>query len=289
VIEVGLGGRLDATNVLTPELTICTDISFDHVEILGRSLKKIAGEKAGIIKKNVPHLIGMLPREAEKVMREKCRKMKAPLTKLTKNDFTNYPERFTLDFTSPQFSFKRLKPALIGTHQLTNAALALKALAILNSKGLVLKKSAIVRGMRTTDWPGRFQIIKRPNRPTYVLDVCHNAGGAEAFVASYKRRFPKHRPAIIIGLVKRKDHQTMFDSFWDIARRYMLVNMKTHRSVSPREMVETIDFKGIPFWRCKDLDSAIKQLLPDIDNDDIVAVIGSHYLVGEFLQKHGKS
>lgn len=274
--------------MLRPDLTVCTDISFDHVEILGRSIKKIAGEKAGIIKNGVPHLIGMLPRDAEKVMREKCKKVGTTMQKLTPNDFTSYPERFALDFRSPQFSFTRLKPALIGTHQLTNAALALKALSLLKAQGLALQKKAVVNGIRKVDWAGRFQVIKPKGMPTFVLDVCHNAGGAEAFVASYKRRFPKHRPPIIIGLVKRKDHQTMFDTFWQIGRRYMLVNMKTHRSVSPKEMVETIDFKGLPVWKCKDLETAIKQLLPAIDNDDIVAVIGSHYLVGEFLQKYGK-
>jgi len=274
--------------VLHPDLTVCTDISFDHVEILGRSIKKIAGEKAGIIKEGVPHLIGMLPRDAERVMRERCKKVGTTMQKLTPNDFSIHPEKFSLDFKSPQFTFKRLKPALIGTHQLTNAALALKALSLLKAQGLALQKKAVVDGIRKVDWAGRFQVIKPKGMPTFVLDVCHNAGGAEAFAASYKRRFPKHRPPIIIGLVKRKDHQTMFDTFWQIGRRYMLVNMKTHRSVSPKEMVETIDFKGLPVWKCKDLETAIKQLLPAIDNDDIVAVIGSHYLVGEFLQKYGK-
>jgi dihydrofolate synthase/folylpolyglutamate synthase len=275
--------------VLAPILTVCTDISFDHVEILGKSLKKIAGEKAGIIKPGVPHLIGMLPREAEKVMREKCRKVGTRMHKLTSKDFTSYPEKFALDFHSPQFSFKRLKPSLLGTHQLTNAALALKTLAILKSQGIALFKDAIREGITDTEWPGRFQIYRQRGKATFVLDVCHNAGGAKAFVESYKRRFPKHRPAIIVGLVKRKDHQKMFDSFWEIARRYMLVKMKTHRTVTPKEMTETIDFKGIPTWRCADLQSALNQLLPTVDSDDIIAVLGSHYLVGEFLEKHGWS
>jgi dihydrofolate synthase/folylpolyglutamate synthase len=256
---------------------------------LGKSIKKIAGEKAGIIKLNVPHLIGILPREAEKVMREKCHKVGTRMYKLTPNDFSSRPRRFALDFQSPQFSFKGLKPSLIGTHQLTNAALALKTLAILKSQGIVLHKDAIKEGIMATEWPGRFQVFKQRGKPTFVLDVCHNAGGARAFVESYKRRFPKHRPAIIIGLVKRKDHQKMFDSFWEIARRYMLVKMKTRRTVTPKQMAETIDFKGIPYWRCADLQSALNQLLPMLDSDDIIAVLGSHYLVGEFLEKHGWS
>lgn len=229
----------------------------------------------------------MLPRDAEKVMRQRCQKVGARMYKLTPNDFSTHPERFSLDFTSPQISFTRLKPSLIGTHQLTNAALALKALAILKSQGITLFKEAVKDGMVNTEWPGRFQMLKRRGQPTYLLDVCHNAGGAKAFVESYRKRFPKHRPAIIVGLVKRKDHQKMFDSFWEIARRYMLVKMKTHRTVTPKELAESVDFKGIPYWRCADLDSAIKQLLPAVDSDDIIVIVGSHYLVGEFLQKHG--
>lgn len=286
MIEVGLGGRLDATNVLHPELTICTDISYDHTEILGRSVKKIAGEKAGIIKPGVPHLIGMLPREAEQVMRQRCRKVDTRMYKLTPSEFTGYPKRFALDFRAPGFSFARLKPSLIGTHQLVNCAIALKALAILKANGLALTKTAVVEGITHTEWPGRFQIIERSGQPTIVLDVCHNEGGARAFIETYKHRFPTHRPPIIVGIVKHKDYQGMFDHFWEIARRYMLVRMKTRRSSSTAELAQTVDFKGIPIWRCSSLESAYRQVLEAVDSDDIIAMVGSHYLVGEFLKTY---
>ncbi|MEA3297700.1 MAG: folylpolyglutamate synthase/dihydrofolate synthase family protein, partial [candidate division Zixibacteria bacterium] len=211
VIETGLGGRLDATNVLFPRLTITTDIGFDHVEILGFTLGKIAGEKAGIIKRSVPHLIGLIAPEAEAVITERCRKLRAPLHRLEQKNFVARPETGKLDFKWNGYRLHNLSPSLIGPHQIRNSALVVKAASILNETGLRIPREAVRKGLSHTQWPGRFQVIEQRGQPTLVLDVCHNVSGVRALVDSFKIRFPGRRACIITGFVKRKSHQLIFN------------------------------------------------------------------------------
>ncbi len=289
VIETGLGGRLDATNVLTPELTIITDISRDHQEILGNTLAKIAYEKAGIIKPGVPNLIGMLPESAERVIRAKCEKVGAPLYRLTPRDYVATAATNRLDFRDNGWSMQGVKPSLLGPHQLKNAALVLKATAVLRQHGTRLSKRAVREGMAATDWPGRFQVVQRRGKPTLVFDVGHNAGGMAAFVETFQARFPGRRAHVLTGFVKRKEHQKMFDSLARIADDYTLVPLSTKRTVDVVQLCREIKWRGVPMRRYGTLKTAWKRLSESCDRDDIITVIGSHYLVGEFFQKFGRS
>jgi len=287
VIETGLGGRLDATNVLAPLLTITTDISRDHVEILGYSLRKIAFEKAGIIKPSVPHLIGRLPREAEEVIRRRCREVGARMYKLARTDLATDPQRHRLNFTFNGWRLNGVQPSLAGAHQLNNAALALKSLALLNAQGLEITRTAVVAGLREVDWPGRFHLIKRRGQPTIILDVCHNAAGVAAFVDTFQRRFGDRRAHIVTGFVRRKPHREMFDLLSGIAESFHLVPLRTHRSVDTVTMSRQIGFGDIPVFCSRSLASALRRLLKSARRDDIIVVAGSHYLVGEYLEKFG--
>ncbi len=285
VIETGLGGRLDASNVLQPILTITTDISLDHMEILGDTLTKIAREKAGIIKHGVPHLIGLLPPEAEKVMERKCRLVKAPLYKLRPADFIADPARMSLKFQYDGYSFGQIKPALVGIHQLKNTALVLKAVSILNAEGLPISRKSAREGIVHTDWPGRFQIREYRTKPTHIFDVSHNAAGAASFADSFRARFPGRKAYLLTGFVKRKEHQKIFDSLSQIAAGYALVKLKTKRAVDVGELIGTIDFRGVPFRRFGSISTAYTKLLKTCGRDDIIVIIGSHYLVGDFFEK----
>jgi dihydrofolate synthase/folylpolyglutamate synthase len=285
VIETGLGGRLDATNVLQPDLTITTDVGFDHMEFLGTTLRRIAGEKAGIIKPGVPHLIGLLAPDAERVFRDRCRRLGTSLIPLRPRDFRIHPDRNRFDFTANGHPVKGLAPALLGEHQLRNAALVAKAVEQLRAAGLRIPRGAVRDGLRNTAWPGRFQIIESRRRPTLILDVCHNRGGTEAFVETFRRRFPDRRAHVLTGLVKRKEHQRIFDSLGRIARGYHLVPLKTKRSIDLRQLMAGIDFGSIPVRRHGSLDAAYGRLLKTSSRDDIIAIVGSHYLVGEFLER----
>ncbi len=288
VIETGLGGRLDASNVLRPLLTITTDISLDHTEILGHSLEEIAHEKAGIIKKSAPHLIGLLPDEAERVIRKRCQAVGTPLRRLCRNDFATDTLRNRLDFTWNGYRLNGLSPSLLGGHQLQNAALAVRAVSILNESGLCASGRAIREGLSATDWPGRFQIIRRQRQPTVVLDVCHNESGVRALVDSFKTSFPERRAYVIVGFVKRKPHQAMVDVLSEIAATFTLVPLRTKRSLDLKQAAAALDFHNIPTARCGSLATAYRRLSRGCTGDDIIVVAGSHFLVGEFLENHGR-
>lgn len=287
VIEAGLGGRLDATNVMQPMLTIVTDISRDHMEILGGTVRKIAIEKAGIIKPDVPHLIGMLPEPAEAVMKDRCRRMHAPLYYLSPREFIAHPSSNRLDFCSNGFGISGVVPGLTGPHQLRNAALTLKAVGLLRSQGLNISRRAVREGMREVYWPGRFQVVARPSRPTLVFDVGHNVGGVSAFVEAFQTRFPGRTAHVLTGFVKRKEHQKMFDLLAKIALQYSIVPLDTKRSVDTDELIRTIRWRGIPVRKFGSLTSGWRRIAKTAGSDDIIAVIGSHYLVGEFFEKIG--
>ncbi|MEW5994673.1 MAG: folylpolyglutamate synthase/dihydrofolate synthase family protein [Candidatus Zixiibacteriota bacterium] len=288
VIEVGLGGRLDATNVLQPLLTVTTDISRDHVEILGSSVRRIAREKGGIIKPGVPHLIGLLPETAEETIQAQCRKQRAPFHRLSRRHLRAQTDRMQFDFRYNGLALRSVSPSLYGLHQLKNGALAAMAATLVNHDGLRITPSAVQLGLEQASWPGRFQIHRRPGRPTIVLDVCHNAGGVAAFVEAFRNRFPDKKAHILTGFVKRKEHQKMFDLLSTIAASYSVVPLNTKRSVDLNELFAVINWRDVPVVRLGSLETAYRHLLRTCSTEDVIAVIGSHFLVGEFFKKFGR-
>ena len=234
----------------------------------------------------MPHLIGLLPDEAERVMRDTCQRLNAPLHQLARTEFTGHLEHFSLDFRAPNLEVRNLEPSLIGRHQLTNAALALKALSLLKSLRIHVPEKAVKSGLCATDWPGRFQILKMKTGPTVILDVGHNAGGARAFAESFALKYPGYKAHTIMGVVKKKQHQEMFDALGPIAASITLVRMKTQRTTIPAEVAAEIDWHGVPVHTAGSLGAAYRKLLKSLGPDDILPVIGSHYLVGEFLESY---
>ena len=266
-------------------MTIITDISFDHAEILGPTLADIAGEKAGIIKPDTPTVAGLLVPEAMRVIRKTCRERHSELVRLRKSDYTLDRRRGRLDFHAPQLNLKGLHPSLSGSHQLTNAALVLKALSHL--RGFKLTKKAVKEGIESVVWAGRFQVVHPGDgTPTVVLDVGHNPGGAAAFARAFTERFPGRKARFILGLVKKKDHQQIVDSLSKVAELFWLVPMNTKRTIDVRQLIETIDWHRVPVGRSARLDTGWRKVLKMSRPEDIIAVVGSHYLVGEYLSKY---
>lgn len=289
MIEVGLGGRLDATNVLAPLLTITTDISYDHMDVLGETLEKIAAEKGGIIKPGVPHLLGLLPQPALRTLADIAKTQNAPLTLTGDGRAQLNPETGTLDYDSPGLKLRNLKPSLAGEHQLRNAAVVLEAVQILRTQGLRLPLHAVREGITHAHWRGRFQTITGPKQPTIILDVCHNAAGAQAFARAFAQKYPGRKVAMIVGFVQKKEHQVMFDALSPIASEYWLVPLKTHRSTVLDDLIRNIDFRGVAVRPCRNLAAAWSALVKPAGTHDIIPIIGSHYLVGEYLSRYIKA
>ncbi|MDF1546153.1 MAG: bifunctional folylpolyglutamate synthase/dihydrofolate synthase [bacterium] len=285
VIETGLGGRLDASNVLHPELTITTEVSRDHIEILGDSVEKIAFEKAGIVKTEVPHLIGIMPKTVERIFRERCRQMGAPLVRLRRNEYQADPTRMLLSLSANGLSVARQEVGLYGVHQIRNAALAVKAAMLLKERGWKINRASVSLGLKSVSWPGRFQISRTEMGQTLVLDVGHNSSGVKSLVDSFEKRFPGRKATVITGLVKRKEHQEIFDHLSRIAGEYHLVPLNSRRSVDIAELSASIDFGPVGMVSHRSLMTGYKKVLKSSGIDDIILVVGSHYLVGEFIEK----
>lgn len=287
VIETGLGGRLDATNCLSPILTLTTEISYDHVEILGRSLSRIAREKAGIIKSGVPHLIGHLPIEALGVIKEQCRKSGSRLHRLSANSFKSEKSSSGYSFSLNGWRLENIRQSLLGEHQIRNSALVLKAVTLLRSLGFSISDAAVRWGLKRTVWPGRFQVIRKAGTPTIIVDVCHNTAGTIAFVKTFKQLFPARKASVIIGLVKRKEHAKMLDALMPVASEFHVVRL-SRRSADVTQLAEMLAERGGKVTKYAKLGTALKRLLKSSSPDDIIAVVGSHYLAGEFLKDSGK-
>jgi len=233
-------------------------------------------------------VIGWLPPEAERVIRTTCRERGAPFVRVKKSKARFDRRRLALDYPTDRFQIKNLKPSMIGTHQLKNTALVLEAINVLNRQKVVsIAKRAAVAGLTTAAYPGRFQVIHSNGDPTLVLDVAHNAKGMEAFVDSFERAYPGRRATVLVGFVKRKPHQQMFDSLSRIASGYAIVPLSTRRTIDIDDLMAKLRWRGIPRTRYRSVRTASKKLLQSATPDDILVVVGSHFLVGEFLSLNG--
>lgn len=224
VWETGLGGRLDATNIVTPLVSIITNVQFDHQQWLGNTLAQIATEKAGIIKPGVPVITAAAAPEALGVIMHTARRLGAPLTLVTERDTTQPP----LD---------RLELPLLGDHQRLNAALAVATVRVLADR-LPVSEAALRVGLETVQWPGRFQLVRRPSGQAVLLDGAHNPAGAETLRAAFLKQFPGVRPVLVLGLLQDKDRDAMTRILAPLAERIYTAPVDSPRTASAEAVAE---------------------------------------------------
>jgi len=285
VIETGLGGRLDATNVCDrPLVSVITSISRDHWQRLGDSLGEIASEKAGIIKPNRPVVVGELPQEALDVIRQKAASCHAPITVVETASINNTNNHATwqgIDYPL----------ALLGKHQLMNSAIALGTIQNLQAQGWNITPAAITQGMAETKWQGRLQWSSyKFQHKSYkiLLDGAHNLAAAEYlrqfvdeyFAAVELAHLPKRW---IIGMLETKDHAGILRSLLQPQDLLFIVPIANHQSVNV-ELVQAIalDMLKTPPFVCQDLKSALESAFSHSDREPVI-LCGSLYLVGEYL------
>ncbi|MGH7469952.1 MAG: bifunctional folylpolyglutamate synthase/dihydrofolate synthase, partial [Longimicrobiales bacterium] len=220
VIEVGLGGRLDATNVITPEVTVITNIAIDHAEYLGHTLTEIAGEKAGIIKPHVPLVTAESQPQVLDVFRARCEALGAPLETVLADPLATIT-RGGVHFAAQTRSWGRLhlSSPLIGAHQVQNCALAVAALDHMPDAHEITR-GAVEQGVARVRWPGRFQIHQAGR--TWIFDVAHNEAGVNALVDTFQRlEFPLP-VVLLVGILGDKDWARMLPPLFDLAQRVVL-------------------------------------------------------------------
>jgi dihydrofolate synthase/folylpolyglutamate synthase len=287
IVETGLGGRLDATNTLTPLLSIITDISFDHTNILGNTLRKIAFEKAGIIKSHVPVLVGIMkPEPRSEIVRVGSRR-KAPLLYFRRTGFSQngFPYRF--DYHHNQLKISNLRSPLPGRHQIINAALSIRAVEFLSATGFSIGSGDIRKGLKNVSWPGRFQVIRRPGRPTLILDVCHNPAGVKSMVDCFRELYPGRKADMVIGFVRNKNLQKSIGFIRPLVKRVEVVRLGTHRTAEPEEVASYFG-RRMPVRISNSVVDSCRGLIGSAKDDDIIIICGSHFVVGDFLASRNK-
>ncbi len=248
VWETGLGGRLDATNVVTPLVSVVTNIAYDHMQYLGDTLPKIAAEKAGIIKPGIP-VVTTAQGEALEVIRRVCVEQNAPLTIVTAG---------------------QNRTPLIGPHQAINCAVAEAAL---RATGLKITAEQMRTGLAKTHWPGRFQIVRE--KPFTVLDGAHNPHGAEALAATLREQFSERKLTLILGVLRDKDYQQVCRILAPLAARVLCVSVTNDRSATAEEIAQAC--RPAAAEVCRNLAEAFVKAA----NADVVVITGSLFLVGE--------
>lgn len=273
VIEVGLGGRLDATNIVTPEVSAITSIAVDHTEFLGQELETIAGEKAGIIKRGRPVVIGRMPAIAEAAIREIARRQDAPLISVAEefgDDLEGYPHT-----------------NLEGDYQRWNAATATLVARLLGAKWRI-DDVAIARGLAHVDWPGRWQRVRIGSRLA-ILDASHNPEGAQVLESNLQHLFAEtgRAPVVITGALGAARAGPLLETIAHHAQEIHLVVPQQARACSHAELEALVP----PGFRGRVVRANVEGLFPSPHvctaggPDDVIVVTGSIYLLGEVMAR----
>ncbi len=291
VIETGLGGRLDATNVVVPALSIITNIGIDHTEYLGKTYKKIAYEKGGIIKQGVPCLTGTNNPSALNMLRQIAREKKARL--IQSNKYSSIAIlKSSLDGTHINLNtasnvYKDLVVPLAGDHQATNLQVAINAVEFLKESRNatnVTKKSIIAglnRIVHNTGWRGRIDVLRK--NPLIVADVAHNPDGVSALVSSL-RKLLGGRVVLVFGVMKDKDYRSMFSTLLPLARMTVAVQPKTPRALESKLIVQELHTHGSKALNGGSVRSGMEIARKEARRDEVILVTGSHYVVGDAMK-----
>jgi dihydrofolate synthase/folylpolyglutamate synthase len=271
--EAGLGGRLDATNIVTPMASVITNIQYDHQKYLGETLASIASEKAGIIKPGVPVITGTEAAEALGVIEETCRRLKAPLRVVAASE-------------AHSAVLEGLSLPLLGEHQRTNAAVALATVEALATR-IRVSEQAAQAGLASVQWPGRLQLVTRPSGQEVLLDGAHNVGGAEMLAAALRQHFPQNKPALILGILRDKDWSRMCELLAPLASRILLVPVASERTAEPHGLAEAC-LHANPSARVVE-HASLSAALADTEQEAFVTIAGSLYLIGEAMELLGLS
>lgn len=301
VFEVGLGGRLDATNIITPIAAVITSLSYDHMHLLGESLSDIAREKAGIIKRGVPVISAPQQSEAQHVVEEIAASMQAPLV-LMGRDWLFSPGNHTLDGQSlyvwsseeqplmdayvesageEEWAPPRYFIPLLGYHQVVNAAVAYATLQATKTRGLKIPEPAIRQGFMDVSWRGRFEILARD--PIVVVDSAHNRDSALKLRIALDDYFPGQPVTLIFGASADKDIAGMFSELLPRVSRLILTQAKHPRAADPEELADLAHSRGVGVEVIVPVSEAVKTALIGARPEEVILAAGSLFIAGEVL------
>jgi dihydrofolate synthase / folylpolyglutamate synthase len=284
VIEVGLGGRLDATNAIEPLVSVITNIGYEHVNILGPTLEDIAYEKAGIIKPNTPvvtgekqkHIIDVFEKIAEEEGTELIR-----VEEYAEYERTNTSiEGQVFNLETQHDEYTGLKTPLLGLHQITNAATAVTAIETLEQHGITIPRQAIIKGIRNVYWPARLEVVHQ--EPAVVLDCAKDAEATEAVRETIISDLNDRRIIAVVSISSDKNIEGMIMNIASFADEFIITKHSvTYRAAEPERLITEITKYGKEYKVVLDHDEAFREAYEMANPDDMVLVIGSVYLAGD--------
>lgn len=282
VLEVGLGGRLDSTNIIqAPMLSIITGIDFDHTALLGNTIQAIAAEKAGIIKEGRPCLYGGQSSSAGRTIRQIAELRNAPYYTVDRSECL--VKESTLDGTVFDFGeLKDLRLSLLGAYQQINVAIVLHALNILENEGVFVSEDSIRRGLSSVRWPARFELCRKD--PIVICDGGHNPQGVAAAVASIEQYFPEQKVNILIGVMEDKNYDVMIEELKKVAYNVFTVRPANPRALDAERFAEDFRRHKIPATAFDRIEAGVAAALEASRRENRPLVcLGSLYLYNSIV------
>jgi dihydrofolate synthase/folylpolyglutamate synthase len=289
ILEVGLGGRLDSTNVVHPLITIITNIDRDHLNILGEQIEDIAREKAGIVKHGIPMMSGATQPEVINIFEQVCREKEAPL-RLIGRDFRGEriaPRTFT--FYGRVWRLTDIKLGLAGAFQITNATMALGALEAMQESGYRVREASIYNGLAKVRWPGRLELLQTV--PQILLDGAHNPAAAGVLKVCLEEEFDYRRLYMVMGVMEDKEVAVIVSELAPLADMLIAVSPHNPRAMSAQLIAEIAQNYCKQVTVIQDVGQGVTYAREKAHEDDLIVVTGSLYTAGEardFLLNKGK-
>ncbi|OGP82027.1 MAG: hypothetical protein A2Z08_09330 [Deltaproteobacteria bacterium RBG_16_54_11] len=289
ILEVGLGGRLDSTNVVHPLITVITNVSRDHLQILGEGIEDIAGEKAGIVKHGTPLISGAAQPEVIRILEQECEKKEAPLRLLGRDFWGERIASGALNFQGSTWRLADIRLGLAGSFQIENATVALGALEALEETGYRVEKESIYQGLAKVCWPGRLELL--PTSPQILLDGAHNPAAARVLKACLEEEFDYRRLYMVMGVMEDKEVSVIVSELAPLADMLIASSPHNPRALSAWRIAEIAQNYCKEVTVIEDVGQGVASAREKAQEDDLIVVTGSLYTVGEardFLLSKGK-
>ncbi len=279
VIETGMGGRMDATNVVSPAISVITNISLEHQAYLGKTIPEITYEKAGIIKPKTPVVTGVRRPAALDVLARVAMEKKAPLFRLGVDFRIRRQKDGTFTYFGMEHTWPGMKTGLLGRHQAENAALALAACELLKTRGLEIPEETLRKGLLENRWPGRLEIVSRD--PLVILDGAHNRAAVRNLAGFLAERFPDKNILLVLGILDDKPYRVMLKTLLPLVHRVILTRAAIDRALPTQTLLEYAKTLCRDIEVIDDAGKALGYAVATAGSDEIICVAGSLYVVGD--------
>ena len=279
VIETGMGGRFDATNVIQPAMSIITNVSMEHRDYLGNTLARITREKAGIIKLGAPVITAIKQKQAQAVVIRTAAKKSAPLYILGKNFKVRRHRAGGFSYYGIENTWHNMHTPLLGHYQVGNAALAIAACELLNKDKAEISRKNIQDGLSKTRWPGRLEIVS--DNPCVILDGAHNLIAARNLSKYLSENLAHRRITLVVGILDDKPYGAMLKSVLPVCARAIVTRAKTERALAPQRLYAAAKKIISDVTMIPGVAAAARQAIETASPDDVICIAGSLYVVGE--------